>query len=116
MLFEILPDLWGRFPCAAARFFSVAHQQVHDVHFELFEVLLLDAGGLEFVVESLDLGQQLLEDLLGVDQMAVAVLIGLGAHGLDVEADAFKVAAVAEVVFVQDLDLVERVAQVVDAD
>ena len=93
-----------------------AHQQLHDVHFQLFEVLLLDHSSLELVVETLYLLQQQLEDALGVDQVAVAVLIGLGTQSLNVQTNALEVAAVTEVVFVQNLDLVEGITQVLDAE
>ena len=41
-----------------------AHEELHDVHFELLEVLLLDAGSLELIVKVLDLVQQQLKDAL----------------------------------------------------
>ena len=106
----------GLFVCELERVLLDAHEELHDVHFELLEVLLLDAGSLELIVKVLDLVQQQLKDALGVDEVTIAVLIGLRTHGLDVKTDAFEVAAVAVVVFVQDLDLVEGVAQVVDAE
>ena len=91
-----------------------SHQELQGVHLELLELAFLNELSGVLIVPLGNLVLKRFEDFQTVLEMLVAVLVGGGAHGFDIEADILALGAV--VVLAEKLDLVESGTEIFHAE